>query len=103
MTAHGTTAYRNGCRYPICTVAKKHADYNYWNRMDTKCIIPDCGKAQATAFKRGLCMGCYSKAKKLIEQGKTTWAKLVDMQLALASDADDPFMKAFNDAATATN
>lgn len=50
-----------------------------------KCLTPGCDKPSAPAMKTGLCMSCHSEAKKLVESGKTTWAELSEMGLALAS------------------
>lgn len=64
----------------------------------TKCLIPKCQRPVAQSLKRGLCMMCYSTAKKMIEAGTATWDGLVALGLALPSSDQDPFMKAFNDA-----
>lgn len=37
------------------------------------CITPDC-KGEVTA--RGLCMSCYTVARRQILRGKTTWLEL---------------------------
>ena len=58
------------------------------------CIIPGCHRPQSSY--RGLCMVCYSKARKYVELNHTTWEKLEAQGLALP--ATDPFTKAFDDA-----
>lgn len=94
---HGTTGYRHGCRCKICAYDKAQYDYNYMRgNMDIpKCMVPECKRPQALAMNRGLCMVCYSRAKKLVDTGKTTWDVLVDLQLALPTD--DPFTAAFKE------
>ena len=59
----------------------------------TNCLTPQCPRS-ASQY-RGLCMPCYSKAKKYVERGETTWEKLEGM--GLAAPDDDPFTKAFNE------
>lgn len=61
-----------------------------------KCLT--CSRPPATAIGRGLCLVCYSGAKKMIETGKTTWDDLVAMGLALDKDGGDNFAQAFNKA-----
>lgn len=97
-TTHGTTTeYRNGCRCRDCKLAKMQSNHNYWNHMTNilQCMVPQCERPQALAMKRGLCMPCYSKAKKMVESGKTTWEQLEEMGLS-KSQEDDPFTEAFN-------
>lgn len=64
----------------------------------TKCIVENCHYPNAPALKRGLCMRCYSTAKKQVESGAVTWDELVGLGLALSvADADgDPFTVALN-------
>ncbi len=38
-----------------------------------KCLRPDCNNSP---WSRGLCKGCYASARKLVADGKTTWADL---------------------------
>ena len=38
-----------------------------------KCLVPDCGRLVMT---RGLCQACYSVARHLVNDGKTTWEAL---------------------------
>ncbi len=59
-----------------------------------KCLIPDCPNMAAPALKRGLCMKCYSSARKMVERGAVTWDKLVKEGLALDSADSEPFLKA---------
>lgn len=42
------------------------------------CKNPKCGNLQARGMK-GLCMKCYSAAKKLVEKGETSWGELAGM------------------------
>lgn len=51
-------------------------------------------KCTGTAFAngRGLCMRCYSKAKKLVEDGQFTWKKLED--LGMVDEPKDAFTEA---------
>ena len=65
-----------------------------------KCLSKTCTRPSALALKRGLCMICYSRAKKMVEAGVTTWREIIELGLALPSDTDggDPFTQAFNDA-----
>lgn len=44
-----------------------------------ECLTPEC---RERATHKGLCMKCYSEAKKLVEVGKTTWAELAILGLA---------------------
>jgi hypothetical protein len=66
------------------------------NETVDKCLTPEC-RAQAnrdTAYK-GLCMKCYSSAKKLVESGKTTWGHLAEM--GLAKQEETAFERAFRE------
>ena len=61
-----------------------------------KCIITNCYRLGA---QRGLCLVCYSKAKRAVESGKVTWDKLVSLGLAKDSgDGGDVFNEALNKA-----
>lgn len=64
--------------------------------MAEPCIIRGCGKPRAEALKRGLCMGCHGKAKKLIADGKTTWENLEQLGLCISAELD-PFTAAFKE------
>lgn len=66
--------------------------------MNSPCITPKCTRIQAPALKTGQCMVCYSKAKKLVENGTTTWDELARMGLAKfdLANVNDPFTAAFN-------
>lgn len=61
----------------------------------TKCMITGCFRAQAPG-KRGLCLICYSRAKKKVEAGETTWETLV--KLGLCNGTSDPFDDAYDKA-----
>lgn len=60
-----------------------------------KCLITSCLNTSAPALKRGLCMTCYSRAKRMVEAGTTTWDKLVEIGLALPTDIQDGSTDAF--------
>lgn len=60
-------------------------------------MIAACPRPEAIALKRGLCMSCYSKAKKAVESGQTTWDALEKMGLC-RSYVIDPFTAAFEQA-----
>lgn len=66
----------------------------------TKCLTKTCLNTSAPALRRGLCMTCYSRAKRMVEAGTTTWDEIVMMGLALSDSAGgvDPFMAAFREA-----
>ena len=63
-----------------------------------KCLTPNCTRVSAPSLERGLCLLCYSKAKKLVAAGTTTWSELVRMGLAnpTSKESIDPFTAAFN-------
>jgi hypothetical protein len=46
-----------------------------------KCLVPTCQK-QAAQQTKGLCLKCYSEAKKKIEHGVTSWDELAELGLA---------------------
>lgn len=48
--------------------------------MKSKCLRPTC---KGRAHCRGLCRPCYMTAAKLVNRGRTTWAKLVRAKKAL--------------------
>lgn len=58
------------------------------------CMTAGCHKIRF-GDGRGLCMSCYSKAKKMVEDKKTTWEELEQMGL-IESKAVDKFTAAFN-------
>jgi len=49
------------------------------------CIVPSCGRPLHTPIRgaRGLCYKCYAAANFQIKRGKTTWAELERLGLAL--------------------
>jgi hypothetical protein len=57
------------------------------------CMTVGCKNDEAPALKRGLCMNCHSKAKKMIESGKTSWEELERLGLARGQSIDDPFTR----------
>ena len=63
--------------------------------MMTKCLVEKCTRP-AAATARGLCLVCYSQAKKLVASDVTTWDKLEGMRLVTPKDGTDLFMEAYN-------
>lgn len=63
-------------------------------QVSAKCLSPDCRDAPQ---HKGLCMKCYSAAKKMVEEGKTSWEELASMGLAIAPASLTQFEKAFNE------
>ena len=61
---------------------------------NTTCITPQCGRIAVQNIGRGLCMMCYSSAKKLVESGATTWTRLEEIGMVLRKH--DLFIAAFN-------
>lgn len=57
-----------------------------------RCCVPDCNKE---ARWRGVCQSCYGQAKRLIDDGKTTWTELEEMGLAVPDVKNKPLLKAF--------
>lgn len=56
-----------------------------------ECIIAACQRNAASGM-RGLCLKCYSRAKKTVEAGQATWEELERMGLAESrADGTDPF------------
>lgn len=66
--------------------------------QDTACLTKNCMRPAAAALKRGLCMVCYHKAKKLVTAGKATWEEFVRLGLALPDESDNAFESAFEQA-----
>lgn len=64
-----------------------------------KCLSKNCAR-RGTPIGRGLCLPCYSRAKKAVEAGATTWDEIVALGLALPGEPDggDPFTQALNEA-----
>ncbi len=64
-----------------------------------KCLIEKCGRQVSS---RGLCIGCYRAASKLVSSGKTSWMELEKLLLALPIKETESrrglFLKAFYDA-----
>lgn len=58
------------------------------------CQTPMCS-SKAAVQCRGLCMRCYSQAKKLVEMGQVTWDDLEAK--GVCSMEETPFMKNFTD------
>lgn len=56
------------------------------------CMVPKCSKPPAVNC-RGLCMKCYSSAKKRVDSGETNWDELADM--GLCEQQDDAFTTAY--------
>lgn len=66
-------------------------DVNLGSAGTLKCLIKACARPRA---KRGLCLICYSQAKKKVEAGETTWDKLVE--LGLCESDRTPFDDAYD-------
>lgn len=63
--------------------------------MDLKrCVIPSCPRVAAEG-RRGLCLVCYSAAKKKVEAHETTWEKLAEKGLC-EDMSDNPFNDAYS-------
>ena len=62
-----------------------------------KCMTPKCVGEEATAMGRGLCMKCYSAAKKLVESGNYTWDGLAAKGLCKSFKDANPFMDALRE------
>ena len=56
-----------------------------------KCIIVEC-QGQQTTYGRGLCVMCYSRAKKMVDVGKTSWDELERLGM-IEGKKSDPFTK----------
>lgn len=62
-----------------------------------KCLTKTCTNTQATVKEyKGLCVKCYSSAKKLVASGATTWERLGEMGLAIVPKNNDPFLEQFH-------
>lgn len=57
-----------------------------------KCLTGKCPIAEAKDCK-GLCMKCYSAAKKMVEGKLTTWDELINMGMIHVEDS--PFFAEF--------
>lgn len=64
--------------------------------MIDSCMTSGCFGKAAPANGRGLCMKCYSTAKRAVENGKTTWEKMEE--LGLVGRKADPFEEALKKA-----
>lgn len=63
-----------------------------------KCKTRLCkSEAAAGDTYRGLCLKCYSSAKKMVEGGKSTWIELADMGLCTGGPQSE-FERAFAEA-----
>src|SRR5689334_1181048 len=62
---------------------------------DGSCLVEKCCRASS---RRGLCLVCYSKAKRAVETGTTTWEELERLGLAGPSGDVDPFDEALKKA-----
>lgn len=60
---------------------------------ERKCLTADCRSDKAAGL-RGLCMKCYSRAKKLVAGGATTWEELAQLGMVESKDKD-PFETEF--------
>ncbi len=60
-----------------------------------KCCTTSCNKTEGAGL-RGLCMMCYSSAKKMVAAGRATWEQLERMGLARPKASDDLFAQEFD-------
>lgn len=60
--------------------------------MSERCMIPNCQRLAALG-KRGLCLVCFSRAKKKVDSGETTWERLAEMRLCKSES--NPFDDAY--------
>ena len=66
--------------------------------VSERCMVEGCGAAAAhEAVHRGLCLKCYSRAKKKVEAGETTWEELAALGMC-RGEAVDPFDKQYQKA-----
>ncbi len=65
--------------------------------MGERCLIKAC--MRTAGGKHGLCLVCYSRAKKKVDAGETTWEKLEELGLCKgqADPFDDAYTKAMED------
>lgn len=63
--------------------------------VDKKCMIDRCHRP-AAVNQRGLCILCYTQAKKKVTAGEVTWERLEEM--GLCEPKDDPFNIAYDKA-----
>lgn len=62
--------------------------------MNQTCITEGCNKPAFVSGK-GLCMTCYSRAKKMVVSGKTNWEELEEMEM-VEPTKPDKFTALFN-------
>ena len=60
-----------------------------------KCLTLKCVQG---AYRYGLCMTCYGKAKKMVDSGQTIWDEIVSLGLATHDAEEQFFVDAFNEA-----
>lgn len=58
--------------------------------IQQKCLVPACKKMEAPDMK-GLCVSCYSSAKKVVDAGNTTWEAIEALGLCRLKGKSDPF------------
>lgn len=66
--------------------------------LEEPCRVQVCGNRSAKGC-RGLCMKCYSEAKKKVELGEITWEELAE--LGITTDSRTPLERALDAARAA--
>lgn len=59
-----------------------------------RCLTSECNAAVTNSDFKGLCLKCYSAAKKKVASGETTWEELEALGLVMSKD-ETPFEAAF--------
>lgn len=63
-----------------------------------QCMINGCIRLAGPAYARGLCLRCYSQAKKVVTSGTHTWQTLAAMGLCRPDEETDAFGRALRKA-----
>ena len=64
-------------------------------KLNEPCLTAGCGKSALLADAyRGLCMSCYSAAKKAVEKKITTWEELERLDMVKSKEEASPFLAA---------
>ena len=63
--------------------------------VSERCLIPNCQRMSAVG-KRGLCLVCYSQAKKKVDNFEVSWEQLA--QRGLCKPESSPFDDAYSKA-----
>lgn len=73
----------------VCLLSRKVLD----RIMSEKCLIDKCARSAA---KRGLCLVCYSHAKRRVDGKEVTWKRLEELGLVIPESG--PFDAAYDNA-----